>query len=255
MNYKGFLLSFMVVMILAFVLLPVSSATAADREIGGYVAQAESRFVRNVWNFIRHFQNWRTVGGHRWKYDQYFWMEPYIFEGSHKAYVDSQDLAYVSCHGNFWVMACHNKIADVDLRDCPAYGDFPNGDDLEFLVVQSCSTITAFPDASFSWNDWRHDGTNGIFDGLHQAMGYHSSSTSDNGVSRYFANYCLGNDVVWCAWFSAVQEERGWLGRLLGLRYPGYASAIMAHKCRHDRLGSQVADPVASDVLYSVWED
>jgi len=36
-------------------------ATAANLEIGGYVAQAESRFQRNVWNFIKEFKNFYGV--------------------------------------------------------------------------------------------------------------------------------------------------------------------------------------------------
>ncbi|MDH4239733.1 MAG: DUF6345 domain-containing protein [Phycisphaerae bacterium] len=239
----------------ALVMCVINQAHAGSREIGGYVAQAEDRFVRNVWNFIKNFKTTKTIGGHQWKYDQYYYMEPFVFEGSHNAYVDCQDMAFVSCHGNFWVMACHDKIADVDFRDCPAYGDLPNMGDLEFLIVESCLTIIAFPDPGFAWNGWRHTATGGIFGGLHQAMGFHTNSQSDNGIPQYFANYCRGNSIVWCAWFCAVQEERGWLGSLLGMQYPGYASAIMPQKCKYDRMGSYVSDPTASDLLFSVWEE
>ena len=37
----------------------VSTLTAGDREIGGYVDRAEDRFVRNVWNFIKNFQGFQ----------------------------------------------------------------------------------------------------------------------------------------------------------------------------------------------------
>lgn len=255
MNRKRYLLLIMTLICMTFVTFGMNQALAGSREIGGYVAQAEDRFVRNVWNFIKNFKTSQTIGGHQWNYDQYFYMEPFVFEGSHHVYVDSQDMAYVACHGGFWVMACHDNIGDVDLRNCPAYGDLPNGGDMEFLVVESCSTVIAFPDAGFDWNGWRHTAAGGIFDGLHQAMGFHTLSQSDNGIPQYFANHCRGNDIVWCAWFSAVQEERGWLRSLLGMQYPGYASAIMPQKCKYDRMGSYVADPVASDLLYSVWED
>lgn len=255
MNYKQYSLLIITMICAVFVMHSIDQALAGSREIGGYVAQAESRFVRNVWNFIKNFQTWKSIGGHQWKYNQYYYMEPFVFEGSHNIYVDTQDLAYVSCHGNFWVMACHDKIADVDLRDCPAYGDLPNGGDMEFLVVESCATIIAFPDAGFDWNGWRHTTTGGIFDGLHQAMGFHTLSQSDNGIPQYFANHCLGNNIVWCGWFCAVQEERGWLGSLLGVQYPGYASAIMPQMCINDRMGSYGPDPVASNLLYSIWED
>ncbi|MGD9497807.1 MAG: DUF6345 domain-containing protein [Armatimonadota bacterium] len=235
-------------------------ATAAQREIGGYVAQAESRFVRNVWNFIKYYGTWKTIGGHQWKRSQYYWMEPWVFEGSHSAYVDAMDLAYVACHGNYWVLCCHDGIADVDLRNCPAYGDLPNGGDLEFLVVESCSTITSAADPSFDWNGWRHNGPGGVFGGLHQAMGFHTLSYSDNWVPKWFALRTQCNEIVWQAWFWAVQMERAFPQRgpwepEPGVAYPGWASAIMAQKCKWDRMGSYVSDPTAADLLYSVWEE
>jgi hypothetical protein len=45
-----------VVLALVFCLgFTAEQANAGNREIGGYVAQAEDRFVRNVWNFIKNF--------------------------------------------------------------------------------------------------------------------------------------------------------------------------------------------------------
>lgn len=255
MNYKHFSLLLIVAMCILSFSHGINRAFAGDREIGGYVAQAEDRFVRNVWRYIRNFESSRTIGGHQWKYDQYYYMEPFVFENSHTSFVDNQDLAYVACHGGPWVIACHSNIADVDFRNCPAYGDLPNNGDMEFLVIESCATVTAFPDASFDWNGWRHTSVGGIFDGLHQTMGFRTNSQSDNGVPQYFANHCLGNEIVWCAWFNAVQDERGWFNSLFGIDYPGLASAIMPQKCKYDRMGSYVSDPIASDLLYSVWEE
>lgn len=243
-----------------FMVAGLDQVLAAQREIGGYVAQAEPRFVRNVWNFIKYYQNWKTVGGHQWKYDQYYWMEPWVFTSSHTSFVDSQDLAYVACHGGPWVMACHDGIADVDLRNVPAYGDLPSNGDMEFLVVESCSTIIAFPDAGFDWNGWRNNGPGGPFGGLHQAMGFRTLSYSDNWIPKWFALRTQCNEVVWQAWFWAVQMERAFPQRgpwqpEPGVSYPGWASAIMTQKNKYDRLGNYGADPVASDLLYSVWED
>lgn len=234
--------------------LAASAVSAAYRETGGYVAQAETRFVRNVWNFIKNFQAVRTVGGNTWKNAQYYWMEPWVFEGSHAAYVDAMDLAYVACHGGPWVMACHDGIGDVDVRNAPGYGDLGNGHDLEFLIVESCSTIIAFPDAGFDWQGWRYNGPGGIFRGLHQAMGFRTLSYSDNGIPNYFAQRCLGNQVVWCAWFGAVQDERCNPVWSNGGNYPGWASAIMSTACTTDRLGAYGADPAVETPLYCVWE-
>ena len=235
-------------------------ARADLRQIGGYVDQAEDRFVRNVWNFIKYYNAPHTIGSYQWQRDQYYWMEPWIFMGSSPSFVDAEDMAYVSCHGGPYVLCCHDGIGDVDLRNCPAYGDLPNGGDLEFLVVESCSTIAAAPDAGFDWNGWRNNGPGGIFGGMHQAMGFHTLSYSDNKIPDWFALRTQCNDIVWCAWFWAVQMERAFPQRgpwqpQPGVSYPGWASAIMAQKCTNDRLGSYSADPTAADLLYSVWED
>ena len=260
MSRKQKLLLGMVSLAVVLGVLAASAVSAGYRETGGYVGQAESRFVRNVWNFIKNFQAVRTVGGNTWKNAQYYWMEPWVFEGSHSSFVDAQDLAYVACHGGPWVLACHDGIGDVDLRNAPAYGDLPNGGDLEFLVVESCSTIVAAPDASFDWNGWRNNGPGGVFGGLHQAMGFRTLSYSDNKIPEWFALRTQCNEIVWCAWFWAVQMERAFPQRgpwqpEPGVSYPGWASAIMPQKCKNDRLGSYVADPVAADLLFSVWED
>src|ERR1051325_6015415 len=73
---------------------------AADREIGGYVDKAEDRFVRNVWNFIKNFQGFNTIGSHRYKEVQYFYAAPFEFKSNHQDYVDKMDVAYVAAHGS-----------------------------------------------------------------------------------------------------------------------------------------------------------
>jgi hypothetical protein len=231
-----------------------SVAYAADRETGGYVGQAETRFQRNVWNFIKNFQTDRPIGGHTWKNAQYYWMEPWVFMGSHGSYVDAVDLAYVACHGGPWVLCCHDGIGDVDLRNAPGYGDLATNGDLEFLVIESCSTVIAFPDAGFDWQGWRWNGPGGVFRGLHQTMGFRTLSVSDNGVPNYFALRCLGNQIVWSAWFGAVQDERSHPVWSNGGNYPGWASAIMSYSCKDDRLGAYGPDPAVASPLYSVWE-
>ena len=98
--------------------LPFTSvAHAADREIGGYVDKAESRFVRNVWNFVKNFQGWKTVGGNRWQEVQYYYAEPYMFDSLHQSYVDKMDLSYVAGHGNQYYIQTNASLSQgVDLR-------------------------------------------------------------------------------------------------------------------------------------------
>ena len=233
-----------------------SHVFAGNREIGGYVAQAEDRFVRNVWNFIKNFQSSQNIGSHSWKYDQYYYMEPFVFEGSHGSYVDSQDLAYVACHGTDWKLCSHWGTVDVDLRDAPGYGDLPQGHDMEFFIVESCSTFISAADPGFDWQGYRYNGPGGMMRGLHQGMGFRTDSYSDNEIPAYFALRTRCNQIVWCAWFDAIQDERAAPARgpwepEAGVAYPGWASAIMPKQCKWDRLGSYVADPVAADLMYN----
>ena len=111
------------------------TAYGDDREIGGYVDRAEDRFVRNVWNFIKNFQGFQNIGSHRYREVQYYWGEPFEFDSDHQDFVDKMDLAYVAAHGSAYYVQTNQSAGEgVDLRNCPAYGDLPNGGDLEFTA-------------------------------------------------------------------------------------------------------------------------
>src|SRR6187549_1553049 len=89
----------------------VSTLTAGDREIGGYVDRAEDRFVRNVWNFIKNFQGWQTIGGNRWQEVQYYWGEPFEFDSNHLDFVDKMDLSYVAAHGSAYYVQTNQSTS------------------------------------------------------------------------------------------------------------------------------------------------
>lgn len=226
------------------------AAYCADREIGGYVDRAEDRFVRNVWNFVKNFQGWKNVGGHRYQEVQYFWGEPFEFNTNHQDFVDKMDLAYVAAHGNsFYVQTNQSTSTGVDLRNCPAYGDLANGGDLEFMIIESCSTVASAPEAPASgdwWTPW-----NPIFQGMHQLVGFRTLSYSDNGIPNNYANKLKANGGVWQSWFDAINEERYYAGG--SASYPGYASAIMYTTTENDRLGGYAADPAGGTVNMKTW--
>jgi len=236
-----------------------SSVLAGDREIGGYVDQAEDRFTRNVWNFIKNFQSWQTIGAHRWKYNQYFWAEPFEFLGSHGSFVDSMDFAYFSGHGNAYVFACHDASADVDLRNADGYGNLANAGDLEFIVFETCSTVASAPEFPADWwSAWlRNSAGKHIFQGLHQAIGFRTLSVSDNGIPDNFADRLRGGQAIWQAWFDAVDDERSWWHSDVedGVPYPGYASVILYPGLDDDSLGNYGADPPFNhSSLYTYWQ-
>lgn len=238
----------------AFALLVTSDGVCADREIGGYVDRAEDRFVRNVWNFIKNFQGFQTIGDHRYQEVQYFWGEPFEFDSDHQDFVDKMDVAYVACHGSaYYIQTNQSTSTGVDLRNCPAYGDLPRGGDLEFLIIESCNTVASAPEAPAS-GDWWTPWTS-IFQGLHQVVGFRTLSNSDNGIPNRYANKLKANGGVWQSWFDAVNEERSFSTSVNtdGAPYPGYASAVMYTTTEQDRLGGYAADPAGGAGNMKTW--
>lgn len=195
--------------------------------------------MRNVWNFIKNYQDWQNVGLYQWKESQYYWAEPFEFTTDHTSFVDKMDLAYVACHGAAYYIQTNQSTSDgVDLQTAPAYGDLATNGDLEFLIIESCSTVASAPEAADWWTPWVS-----IFQGLHQVVGFRTLSYSDNGIPNNFANKLKANGPVWQSWFDAVDEERSTQDNR---DYPGYASAIMYNSTANDRIGNYAADPQAA---------
>ena len=243
--------------VVCFILLFVSfpfTEYAGDREIGGYVDRAEDRFINNVWNFIKNFDGWHNVGSHNWRYSQYYYAEPFEFGSEHQSYVDYVDLAYVSGHGSAYYIQTNQSTNDgFDFRNAPAYGDLPNAGDLEFLIIESCNTVASAPEAADWWTPY-----NGMFEGLHQFVGFRTLSVSDNGIPNNYAGKLKNNEGVWQAWFDAVEDERYWIFNPTlddGAPYPGYASAIMYTSTQFDRIGDYAADPAGgTGDMYTYWQ-
>lgn len=226
----------------------VPSALAADREIGGYVDRAESRFVRNVWNFVKNFQGFQTIGANRYKNVQYYWAEPFMFDSSHENYVDKMDLAFFAGHGSpYYIQTNQSTGQGVDLRTVPAYGDLAHNGDLEFMVIESCSTVASAPDAADWWTPFSP-----MFQGLHQLVGFRTLSYSDNSIPNNYANKLKANGGVWQSWFAAINEERYWAGSS-NAAYPGMGSAIMYTSTENDRLGAYAADPAGGTAGMKTW--
>ncbi len=230
----------------------IFSARSFDREIGGYVDRAEDRFVRNVWNFIKNFQSWQTIGGNRWQEVQYYYGEPFEFNTNHLDYVDKMDLSYVAAHGAAYYVQTNQSTSDgIDLRTCPGYGDLAHGSgDLEFLIIESCSTVASAPEASDWWTQWST-----LFHGLHQLNGFRTLSYSDNGIPNRYANKLKANGGVMQSWFSAVDGERTFNGDGTYTSFPGFASSVLYTTTENDRLGAYgAADPYGTVNMITVWQ-
>lgn len=199
----------------------------AQGEEGGYVYnKGESRFVNNVYNFIKHFN-----------YEQYFWCEADLFTTNDHLYVDNMDFAYYSGHGNnfFLGMGPGTSGGNVSIGSATKWGNW----DLEFIVFQSCKVVPAPIDRSDWYQRWI--GSNDTFQGLHQAIGYRTNSNSGNGISNNYGGRIRSNQRCWQAWFAAVDDERYWSGGT----YPGYASVVLYPGLDNDRYYSFGADPPA----------
>lgn len=217
--------------------LTITAASATALEEGGYVYNhGEDRFVDNVWNFVKHFS-----------YDQYYWCQAYMFTNSYNAYyADAMDFAYYSGHGNnFYLgMGPGASTSGVSLGSNTKLGDV----DLEFIVFQSCKVIPAPIDRSDWYQRWI--GASGVFQGLHQAIGYRTNSNSGNGISNNFGGRIASNQCVWQSWFNAVNDERSWW---MGSTYPGFASAVMYPGLDYDRYYTYSADPPRPQYSLRIW--
>jgi len=194
--------------------------------IGGYVYYGESRFVDNVWNFIKHFS-----------YQQYYWAADYQFTYANNWYVDAMDLAYYSGHGNQWYITTNQGPPQQGVS--VAYG-VPWGDyNLEFMIFQSCLVVPSVPEGDW-WSNWT--GPNRAFQGLHQIVGYRTVSYSGNGISDNYGGRVAAGQAIWQGWFNAVNDERSWWR---GSFYPGMASVVLYPGLDNDTLYWFGADPPA----------
>lgn len=195
-------------------------------QIGGYVYNGESRFVDNVWNFIKHFP-----------YQQYYWAAEYEFKSANNYYVDAMDLSYYSGHGSPWYITttAYPSQQGLSLSSGVPWGDY----NLEFIIFQSCAVVPSVPEGDW-WSNWT--GAGRAFQGLHQAIGYRTESYSGNGISDNYGGRVAGGQAMWQAWFNAVNDERSWWR---GSFYPGYASVVLYPGLDNDTLYSFGADPPA----------
>ncbi|MBJ7391780.1 MAG: hypothetical protein JHC85_09445 [Chthoniobacterales bacterium] len=218
-------------LVVGITLLMTAGMSAHARKIGGYVDKAEDRFVRNVWNFIREYSSNQNVGGQLWKYSHYYYMQPYMFTTSNDSWTDAMDFVYAAGHGNSYLLQC-NKAAGVSFdfsADMPTTNGLGDSN-AEYLVIESCLTVQSLAETSDPWTPWMR-----TLKGLHQIVGFHTLSYSDNGIPNNYARKLKAGLSVWQAWFQAVNEERSVLH---GSFYPGMASAIFYAGTRNDTLAT-----------------
>lgn len=229
-----------------------------DEQEGGYVYRytdpSEDRFLDNVWNFIKYFDmNYDPDPTKKYEQrDQYYWCESPGFDKYNNAFLDAVDFAYYSGHGSPWYLTM-GPGAEWDPNYVYLYGNKWAGNhkgwgnrSLEFITFQSCAVIPCPEEYEDWYSNWITEPVD-VFDGLHQAIGYHTISYSGNGISDNYGNRIKNNDeAVWQAWFNAVDDERSGF-------YPGYASAVMYPDCDGESYGNQVPDPPGNHTTLKIW--
>jgi len=209
-----------------------SSLYAVDHEEGGYVGQAGQGHATVVYNFLKHFN-----------YEQYYWGIKNQWTTNNNNRVDAMDFSIFAGHGNQWLIALTDGNVNLASAGSSSHGGY--GDtDLEFVAFESCSVIPSPLEVSDWWTKWV--GSNGIFDGLHQALGFRTSSyqSTDEKITDYFGAKISSGSKVWQSWFDAINAK--------GLSSE-YGSAVMHPTTQNDTYASFVADPPANHTNLTIW--
>ena len=224
---------FSLLLLLLIIGRPTCEALAVDRLEGGYVgSKTEGDATTPVWNFINNF-----------KYDQYFYAEPFQFDSYNNERVDKMNFSYFVGHGSPWQIKCQSNW--IDLRTAGATADKGWGDNnAKFVTLHACNVVASPIEVA----DWYSAWTNpkGVFGGIHQVLGFHTyaSQSCDQDISEYFGSRVKAGSSVWQAWFDAI-----WL------RGDGTekGSAVMYPPSEGDSYAAWSYDPPADHTWLRIW--
>jgi hypothetical protein len=209
------------------------SPSFAQGEEGGYVGTTDEGHNTVVYNFLRHFS-----------FEQYYYCASHQWTWNNDKRVDNMDIAIYAGHGNEWLIT-DTKGGAIDLSNAgntaaDGYGDL----DCEFIAFQSCYVVPS-PAESASWaSAWTS--STGVFDGLHQAVGFRTVSyqSTDQDMTDTFGFLVEGGAAIWQAWFAAINLDC--LSDEMGC-------AVMYPTAENDTYYSFIADPPASSTWLKVW--
>lgn len=213
--------------------LSTSAALAADNEEGGYAGTRTEGHGTVVYNFLKHF-----------RYEQYYYAAGHQWTWNNDNRVDNMDISIFGGHGNRWFIRCEDGVG-VDLSSAGTHGDLGYGDqDAEFVAFESCKVVPSPLEVTDWATNWTRTG--GIFDGLHQAVGFRTDSyqSTDEDVSDYFGNRVRNNHAIWQSWFDAIDHEG---------RSNEFGSAVMYPPAENDTYASFCADPPRDHTWLRIW--
>lgn len=212
--------------------LTTSAFAVVDRMEGGYAGTTDQGHDAVVYNFLKHFS-----------YEQYYYSYKHQWSTNNNNRVDKMDIAIFGGHGNRW--AIWGIDGKVDLTTAGSSSHKGYGDvNAEFVAFESCYVVPSPIEVSDWYTNWTKPG--GIFDGLHQAVGFHTVSwqSTDQDVSDYFGVRMRNNGAVWQSWFDAINAEG---------RSDEHGAAVMYPPADGDRYASFVADPPADHTSLRIW--
>jgi hypothetical protein len=158
--------------------------------------------------------------------------------------VDAMDFAIFAGHGNRWLIAGLDGSVDLSTAGSSShrgYGDL----DVEFVAFESCYVVPSPIEVSNWYSNWTSE-SDDVFDGLHQALGFHTVSwqSTDQKVTDYFGSRIANGYAVWESWFDAINAKG---------RSDEHGSAVMHPSADGDTYASFVSDPTETHTSLRIW--
>lgn len=208
-------------------------AMAVDREEGGYAGTTDEGHDTVVYNFLKHFN-----------YQQYYYSYKHQWSWNNNNRVDAMDFAIFAGHGNKWLIA--GLDGSVDLTSAGSSSHRGYGDlDAEFVAFESCYVVPSPIEVTNWYSNWTSE-SDDVFDGLHQAVGFHTVSwqSTDQKVTDYFGPRIRNGYAVWQSWFDAINAKG---------KSDEHGSAVMHPSADGDTYASFVSDPVETHSSLRLW--
>lgn len=208
-------------------------AYAVDHEEGGYAGTTDEGHDTVVYNFLKHFN-----------YQQYYYSYKHQWTWNNDNRVDAMDFAIFAGHGNRWRIAGLDGSVDLTSAGSSSargYGSL----DAEFVAFQSCYVVPSPIEVADWYSNWTSE-SNDVFDGLHQALGFHTVSwqSTDQKVTDYFGSRIANGYGVWESWFDAINVKG---------RDDEHGSAVMHPTADGDTYASFASDPSETHTSLRLW--
>ncbi|MDZ7924434.1 MAG: DUF6345 domain-containing protein [Marinagarivorans sp.] len=211
-------------------MLLASSASALEE--GGYAGTKDEGHDTVAYNFLKHFN-----------YEQYYYSYKHQWTTNNNNRVDAMDIAIFAGHGNRWLIAGLDGSVDLSTAGNNSHKGYGNLD-AEFVAFESCYVVPSPIEVTDWYSNWTKTG--GVFDGLHQAVGFHTVSwqSTDQKVSDYFGSRIQSGYKVWQSWFTAINVK--------GLSTE-HGSAVMHPSAEQDTYYNVATDPATNHTSLKLW--